>query len=141
MARSARTVPRARGPGSAVVRAVLLAVFFTLLSSPVLSSEHLRVSGGTVLAAQAESPYGPARSGEPHVDDTDPAVSTAAVRSHRAVTGERPAPPLSTPAASPGTATDPLQTARPTAPAVGPPASEQPTHHHGVRAPPSLSGI
>jgi hypothetical protein len=142
MARSAQhTVPRTHGPGSAAVWAVLLAVLVTLFSSSVLSSEHPRVSGGAVLTAEAESPYGPAHSGEPSADNADPAVSAAAVRSHRDVTGERHAPPLSTPAASAVAATGPLQPARCPVPAVSPPASEQPAHHHGVRGPPSLSGI
>jgi hypothetical protein len=122
VARSAHTASRTRGPGPGLVWAVLLAVLVALLSPSALSSTH--APGGALLAAEQESAHG-----EPYADSPDPAVSTVAVRSHPDATGERHVPPVSAPGAQP-----------PVLAAV-PPASEQPVLRHGVRAPPSLSGI
>jgi hypothetical protein len=134
VARSAHTASRTRGPGPGLVWAVLLAVLVALLSPSALSSTH--APGGALLAAEQESAHG-----EPYADSPDPAVSTVAVRSHPDATGERHVPPVSAPGASPDTATDRLRSAQPPVSAAVPPASEQPVLRHGVRAPPSLSGI
>jgi len=136
VARSAHTASRTRGPGPGLVRAVLLAVLITLLGPSALSSTHPSAPGGALLAAERESARG-----EPYADSPDPAVSTAAVRSHRDAPGERHAPPVSAPGASHNTATDPLRPPQPPVSAAGPPASEQPALPHEMRAPPSLSGI
>ncbi|WP_328370397.1 hypothetical protein OG800_45710 [Streptomyces sp. NBC_00445] len=136
MARFKHPVSRTRAPGPGLVWAVLLAVLVILLSPPALSSTHPSAPGGALLAAEQESAHG-----EPYADSPDPAASTAVVRSHRDATGERHVPPVSAPGASPDTATDPLRPAQPPVSAAGPPASEQPALRHGMRAPPSLSGI
>ncbi|NEC91022.1 hypothetical protein [Streptomyces sp. SID12501] len=136
MVRFTHTVPGTRDPGPGLVWAVLVAVLVALLGPSVLGSEHPRVPGGAVAAAEAVPTQG-----EPYADNADPDDSTAAVRGHRDATGERHAPPVSAPGASHGTATGPLQPARAPLSAVDPPASEQPAIRHGVRAPPSLSGI
>ncbi|WP_433919510.1 hypothetical protein OIE50_33610 [Streptomyces canus] len=132
MVRCTHTVSRTRGPGLAL--AVLLAALLTLLSPPALGGTHHGAPVGALLAAE-ESAHG-----EPYAHSADPAVSTAAVRSHRDAAGERPAPPVSAPGASPGPATGPLRPAQPPASAARPPTSEQPALRHGVRAPPPLSG-
>ncbi|NEA63985.1 hypothetical protein [Streptomyces sp. SID12488] len=136
MVRCTRTVPGARGAGAGLMWAVLVAVLITLLGPSTLGSEHLRVPGGAVSAAEAT----PAQ-GEPYAENADQADSTAAVRSHRDATGERHAPSVSAPGVSMDAATGPLQPARAPLSATAPPASEQPAIRHGVRAPPSLSGI
>ncbi|GGJ42237.1 hypothetical protein [Streptomyces lacrimifluminis] len=136
MARFAHDVPRTRGQGLAAVSAALLAVLIILLSSSVLGSEHRRVQSGAVFVAEAVSAQS-----EPHADNADAAVTTAAVRPHRDVTGDHPAPPVLDPGASRGTAAGPLRPAQPPFSTVGAPASAQPAHRHGVRAPPSLSGF
>ncbi|MBW8821048.1 MAG: hypothetical protein JF598_23285 [Streptomyces sp.] len=135
MARSAHTASRTRGPGPGLVWAVLLAVLVALLSPSALSSTHPGAPAGALLAAEQESAHG-----EPYADSPDPAVSTAAVRSHRDAPGERHVPPVSAPGASHNTATDPLRPAQPPVSAADPPASEQPALPHGMRAPPPLSG-
>ncbi|WP_329247877.1 hypothetical protein [Streptomyces canus] len=129
-----RTGTRTRGPGPGLALAVLLAALLTLLSPPALGGTHHGAPVGALLAAE-ESAHG-----EPYAHSGDPAVSTAAVRSHRDAAGERPAPPVSAPGASPGPATGPLLPAQPPASAARPPTSEQPALRHGVRAPPPLSG-
>ncbi|WP_406160312.1 hypothetical protein OG806_32195 [Streptomyces sp. NBC_00882] len=134
MARFTHIVSRTRGPGPGLALAALLAVLITLLSPPALGTTHPCAPVGTLLAAE-ESAHG-----EPYADSADPAVTTAAIRSHRDATGERHAPPVSAPGASPDPATDRLRRAQPPVSAAGPPASEQPALRHGVRAPPSLSG-
>ncbi|MFF7548569.1 hypothetical protein ACFZCU_33745 [Streptomyces canus] len=134
MDRCTHTVSRTRGPGPGRVWAVLLAVLITLLSPPALGTTHEGALVGALLVAE-ESAHG-----QPYADSADPAVSTAAVRSHRDATGERHAPPVSVPGASPDPATDRLLRAQPPVSAAGPPTSDQPALRHGVRAPPSLSG-
>ncbi|WP_159049271.1 hypothetical protein [Streptomyces canus] len=136
MARYTRTVSRTRGPGPSpgLALAVLLAVLLALLSPPALGGTHHGAPVGALLAA------GESAHGEPYADSADPAVSTAAVRSQRDATGERHAPPVSVPGASPDPATDRLRPTQPPVSAARPPTSEQPALRHGVRAPPSLSG-
>ncbi|MEV6196398.1 hypothetical protein AB0M19_28830 [Streptomyces sp. NPDC051920] len=77
--------------------------------------------------------------------DGDPALTAAALRNHRDVVGERGGecrlPPVFAPGTSRGPAVHPLQPARPPHSAVVPCGSGQPSHRHGVRAPPPLSGI
>lgn len=136
MARFTHTVARTGGCGSVAVWTILLAVLATLLGSSALGSQHPRLSKGAVAAAEAA----PAHS-ELYADRADPAVFTVSVRSHRDGAGQRHAPPVSTPAALPGTGANPFRLALPPPPAIGPPASEQPAHRYGVRAPPALSGI
>lgn len=133
MAHYTHTVSRTRGPRLAW--AALLALLLTLLSPPALGGTHDGAPVGALLAAE-ESAHG-----EPYATSADPAVSTAAVRSHRDATGERHVPPVSVPGASPDTATGPLRPAQPPVSAAVQPASEQSSLRHGVRAPPSLSGI
>lgn len=136
MARSAHTASRTRGPGPGLVWAVLLAVLVALLSPSALRSTHPSAPGGALLATEQESAHG-----EPYADSPDLAVSTLVVRGHRDATGERHVPPVSAPGTSPDTTTDRLRSAQPPVSAAVPPASEQPVLRHGVRAPPSLSGI
>lgn len=160
MARCAHTVPPTRGSGMTAVCVVLLALvvtllspsslftalspcsLFTPLSPPSVSAADARVPGGPVLAAGTASADTPVRHGGPYAGDADPDGSTAAVRSHRNATGERHAPPVAAPGASSGeVAAGSLRAAHATAWAARHAASEPPTHRHGVRAPPSLSGI
>ncbi|WP_328752690.1 hypothetical protein OHT57_44620 [Streptomyces sp. NBC_00285] len=134
MARFTHSVPRTRGPGAAAVWVVLLAVLITLLGPCVPGGEPSGVRGGAVVVADSVH-------GESYADNADPAVSAAAVRSHRDAAGERHAPPVSAPGASPATGTAPLPPARSPVAAAGPPVPEPPAHRHGVRAPPLSSGI
>ncbi|WP_458248613.1 hypothetical protein [Streptomyces sp. MAI_2237] len=138
MARSAHTVPRTRRSRWAVVCVVLLGLVVTLLGPSALGGGHPRVPDGPVPAAGTVSAHAPVHRGEVLADDADPDVHTVAVRSHRDATGERPAPPAPTPAAS-GTAGS-CGPAQPPARPAALPAQEQPAHRHGVRAPPPLSG-
>ncbi|MFF0080374.1 hypothetical protein ACFYR1_11855 [Streptomyces canus] len=141
MVRCTHTVSRTRGPGPSpgprpgLALAALLAVLITLLSPPALGGTHHGAPVGALLAAE-ESAHA-----DPYADRADPAVPTAAVRSQRDAAGERHAPPVAVPGASPDPATDRLLRAQPRDSAAGPPTSEQPPLRHGVRAPPSLSGI
>ncbi|WP_158013018.1 hypothetical protein [Streptomyces sp. Root369] len=139
MVRCTHTVSRTRGPGPSpgpgLALAALLAVLITLLSPYALGGTHHGAPVGALRAAE-ESAHG-----DPYADSADPAVPTAAVRSQRDVTGERHAPPVAVPGASPDPATDRLLRAQPPVSAAGRPTSEQPPLRHGVRAPPSLSGI
>ncbi|MFF0091167.1 hypothetical protein ACFYSF_14570 [Streptomyces canus] len=159
MAGFTHTVSRTRGPGPGLPWAALLAVLLTLLSPPALGSTHQGTPVGALLAAEEPArgeryadradpgapvgallaAEGPAH-GEPYADRADPAVSTAAVRSQRDATGERPAPPVSVQGASPAPATDRLLRAQQPVSTASPPTSEQPALRHGVRAPPARSG-
>jgi hypothetical protein len=131
-------VSRMSGRGSAAL-AVLLAVVVTLLGPAALGDEQPRAIGGAVLAAEARAAHG-----ESHAEGVDSAVSTAAVRgrrSHGDVTGERHAPPVSAQGASPRPEIGSLGPARLPVAVEATPVSDHPAHRHGVRAPPSPSGI
>ncbi|MEU4167256.1 hypothetical protein AB0F46_10245 [Streptomyces sp. NPDC026665] len=102
-------------------------------ASPGTSSDG-EVRGTEVASAQSTT----------QATDGDPAL-TAALRNHRDAVGERGGecrlPPVFAPGTSRGPAVHPLQPTRPPHAAVVPCASGQPSHRHGVRAPPRLSGI
>ena len=137
MARSAYAVSRVRGPGvTAAVWAVLLAALITLLGPAALGGGECRAGGGSGFAAVVEPAYG-----EPYADTADPAVSTAAVRGQGEVTGERHAPPAAVQGATPTAGSPSMRPALPAVTTAGPPVSADSTPRHGVRAPPSLSGI
>ncbi|MDX3802642.1 hypothetical protein [Streptomyces sp. AK04-3B] len=136
-------VPPAQGRIPAAVPAlavaVVLAVLLVLLGppgAPALGDARVPAPGGVTHTAGAAAAHGAT-----HAQDTDPAVPSAAVRSGRDVTGERhtlPVPASHPPREATG---GPLRAGRTPAPTAGPPAPERPAHRHGVRAPPSLSGI
>ncbi|MFF3885680.1 hypothetical protein [Streptomyces sp. NPDC001914] len=102
-------------------------------ASPGTSSDGA-VRGTEVVSAQSGT----------QATDGDPAL-TAALRNHRDAVGERGGecrlPPVFAPGTSRGPAVHPLRPTRPPHAAVVPCASGQPSHRHGVRAPPPLSGI
>lgn len=151
MARYVPVLPR-RPHGPAVVPAILLAALIIVLSLSAPGGENSRASVGPVSAGTAfigTASISTARGAEvvsvhsdTHTNHGDPALTAASVRNLRDAAGERPAPPLCVPGASRGgPAVNPLQPARPPLSALGPCASGQPPHRHGVRAPPSPSGI
>lgn len=124
MARRTHTVPPPGGPNPAAVPAAVHAVLLVLL---VLLGPLGR--------------FGPPAPGTPHAQDADPALPSATARAAVYAAGERHTPPA--PAAHPprDTAGAPLPPGRTRAPAADPPVSEQPAHRHGMRAPPSISGV
>ncbi|CAM5689881.1 hypothetical protein [Streptomyces griseorubiginosus] len=135
MARSAYAVSRMRNPGAAAaVRAVVLAVFLTLLGSALPGAAQSRTASNPVVVAGSE----PA-SAQAHLEAAEPAVSPAAVRSQAEVTGERHAPPGTAPCPTPLAAPDLLQPMPPVATTECPPARA--AFRHAGRAPPSPSGI
>ncbi|MEU0413151.1 hypothetical protein ABZ307_35790 [Streptomyces griseorubiginosus] len=139
MARSAYGVSRMRSPSAAAaVWAVLLAAVITLLGPAALGGGECSTGSGPGLAAGAGA--GPAY-GEPYADTADPALTTPAVRGQGEVAGERHTAPAAVQGATPGAGTPPTRPAPPAVTAKGPPVSADSAPRHGVRAPPSLSGI
>ncbi|MFF7173224.1 MULTISPECIES: hypothetical protein [Streptomyces] len=133
MARSGYAHERLRGSAAAAMWAVLLTVVVTLLGSSTLSGGHSLTGGDPVSAAAGQHR-------EPHADDADPAVASAAIRNQGDATAERHAPLASVQSAPPG-AQGGFRPARPPCTADGPPVPQHQAHHHGVRAPPATSGI
>ena len=159
MAGSGYAVSRMRRPGAAAaVWAVLLAAVITLLGLVLPGGEQGRTSGALWLAAGTEpastqshrqtaepaSAQSHRQSAEPasaqaYVETAEPALFPDAVRSQGDVTGERHAPLGAVPCPTPLAATVLFRLTQPMATAEDP--TSLPALGHGVRAPPSPSGI
>lgn len=136
--RFAPAVSRVRGRVP-VVLALLLAVAVTLFGPVGLGGSEPSAVGGGALAADARSAH--SESQAENAENVDPALTTAAVRHLGEATGERHAPPVPFQGAGPRPEVGSLRPARPPVAAEDPPVSGHPAHRHGVRAPPSPSGI
>lgn len=96
--------------------------------------------GGTASLGSPGGAEAPPVYGDTLANHGDPAVTAAFVRNPRDAAGERQPAPAPAPGEPCGPAVDPPHPARSPLSAAGPCGSGQPSHRHGVRAPPFLSG-